>query len=54
VNEFMDNHVTRSDPGFANAAKGDFRPKPSTAAALGFARIPLEEIGLYRDEFRRQ
>lgn len=52
VNEFMANHVTADNPGFANAAKGDFRLKPSAAATIGCAPIPFEEIGLYRDEFR--
>jgi hypothetical protein len=52
VNEFIANHVTADNPGFANAAKGDFRLKPSAAAAIGFAGIPFDEIGLYRDEFR--
>lgn len=52
VNELMANHVTSDNPGFANAAKGDFCLKPSAAAVIGFAPIPFEEIGLYRDEFR--
>jgi hypothetical protein len=52
VNEFMANHVTNGNPGFTNATKGDFRLKPPAAAATGFAPIPFEEVGLYRDEFR--
>ncbi|MBI5395077.1 MAG: right-handed parallel beta-helix repeat-containing protein [Verrucomicrobia bacterium] len=54
VNDFMDNHVASDNPGFANATKGDFRLKQSAAAAIGFAPIPFEEIGLYHDEFRRR
>ena len=42
-----------SNIGFANAAKGDFRLKQSAAAAIGFAPIPFDEIGLYRDDLRK-
>jgi hypothetical protein len=45
VNEFMDNHATDENAGC--------RPKPSAAAAAGFAPIPFEEIGLYKDDLRR-
>jgi hypothetical protein len=42
------------DPGFVNAAKGDFRLKPSAEVfcRVGFRPIPVEEIGLYEDEYR--
>ncbi|MCX6901653.1 MAG: right-handed parallel beta-helix repeat-containing protein [Verrucomicrobia bacterium] len=50
VNEFMGNQEAGSNSGFANAVKGDFRLKPSAAAAIGFAPIPFDEIGLYRDD----
>jgi len=42
------------DPGFVDPAKGDFRLHPDTPllARIGFRPIPVEEIGLYQDEFR--
>jgi len=42
------------DPGFLDAANGDLRlkPKASLFATVGFRPIPLEEIGLYKDEYR--
>ena len=42
------------DPGFVNAAKGDFRLKPDAEVfrRIGFRPIPVEEIGLYQDEYR--
>jgi len=54
ANDFMDNQVVSSNPGFANAAKGDFRLKPSATVGLGFAPIPFGEIGLYRDDLRKR
>lgn len=54
VNDFTDNQVASSNPGFANAAKGDFRLKQSAAAAIGLAPIPFDEIGLYRDDLRKR
>jgi len=54
VNDFTDNQVASSNPGFANAAKGDFHLKQSAAAAIGFAPIPFDEIGLYRDDLRKR
>ncbi|MBI3922306.1 MAG: right-handed parallel beta-helix repeat-containing protein [Armatimonadetes bacterium] len=47
--------VTDRDPGFVNAAKGDFRLRPDSAVFKrlpGFKAIPFEKIGLYRDELR--
>ena len=43
-----------ADPGFVNAAKGDFRLKPDAPLfeRVGFHPIPVEEIGLYQDEYR--
>jgi hypothetical protein len=42
------------DPGFVNAAKGDYRLKPGAAlfATVGFRPIPVDEIGLYQDTYR--
>jgi hypothetical protein len=42
------------DPGFADAAKGDFRLRSDAPlfARIGFRPIPVEEIGLYADEHR--
>ena len=42
------------DPGFVNAAKGDLRLKPGAPVfnTIGFRPIPVEEIGLYRDQWR--
>lgn len=42
------------DPGFVAAAKADFRLKPDAEAfrRIGFHPIPVEEIGLYQDEYR--
>ncbi len=38
---------------FMNAEKGDYRLKPnSPAVKIGFKPIPLERIGLYRNEWR--
>ena len=49
---FVDNLLTDSSP-FWNAGQGDYHLKPGSAAfQLGFRRIPLEDIGLVRDEFR--
>jgi hypothetical protein len=42
------------DPGFVDAAAGDFRLKPDAKllASLGFKPIPVDEIGLYADPYR--
>jgi hypothetical protein len=42
------------DPGFMDAAKGDFRLKSDAEVfrRIGFRPIPVEEIGLYQDEYR--
>ncbi len=42
------------DPGFVDFARGDFRLRDdSPAFKQGFKRIPMEEIGLYNDEYRK-
>ncbi len=42
------------DPGFVNAAKGDFRLKPDAEVVnrMGFRPIPADEVGLYAHRFR--
>ncbi len=42
------------DPGFVDAARADFRLRPDAPlfGQLGFRPIPVEEIGLYEDEYR--
>ncbi len=48
----QDNLVT-DDPGFVAPEQGNFQLKDdSPAYALGFQRIPLEQIGLCTDEYR--
>ena len=43
-----------ADPGFWDAANGDWRLKPGASlfATVGFRPIPMEEIGLYLDDWR--
>ena len=44
-----ENWVTDHDPGFVNAAQGDFRLKPDSevfSKLPGFQPIPFEKIGL--------
>jgi len=55
-NELMDNWVIAANPGFVDPAKGDFRVKPDAAlhARLSFQPIPFEEIGLYKDAYRKE
>ncbi len=46
-------NFTEGDPGFVDADKLDFRLKEdSPVFKLGFQRIPMEKIGLYKDEYR--
>ena len=50
-----DNFITDEDPGFADAAKMDFRLKDDSIVyrkVPGFKKIPFEKIGPYRDEYR--
>lgn len=50
--EVKDNFI-EGDPGFVAPEKGDFRLKPDAPALkMGFRPIPLEKIGLYKDEYR--
>jgi hypothetical protein len=42
----LEANLVGTDPGFVDAAHGDFRLKPgSQAASLGFQAIPFEQIG---------
>ena len=55
--DVSDSFVTDTDPGFVNAAKLDFRLRKDSAAFArmpGFEKIPFEQIGLQRDEFRHR
>ena len=50
-----DNWVTDADPGFVNAAHGDFRLRPDAEIYRrlpGFEPIPFEKMGLVADELR--
>ncbi|HET6382286.1 MAG TPA: LamG-like jellyroll fold domain-containing protein [Armatimonadota bacterium] len=52
--DLVENGVFDKDPGFVDAAKGDYHLKPNAAlfADVGFDPIPLDEIGLYKDQYR--
>ncbi len=54
VNQWLDNVVFASDPGFVDVAKRDFRlPAESPLyRRFGFRPIPFEQIGLYEDPHR--
>ena len=45
---------TNQDPGFVAMAKGDYRLAKNAPVLnrIGFRPIPMEEIGLYQDEYR--
>jgi hypothetical protein len=50
-----ENWVVDHDPGFVDAAHGDFQLKPSAEVFTrlpGFKPIPFEKMGLYADELR--
>jgi hypothetical protein len=50
-----ENWVTDGDPGFVDAAQGDFRLKPDSEVFTklpGFQPIPMEKMGLVQDELR--
>lgn len=52
--DLLANAQYSADPGFVDAAKGDFRLKPDADVfrQMAFHPIPVDEIGLYRDEYR--
>ena len=48
-----DANVAESDPKFVDPARMNFQIKDgSPAYGMGFKRVPVEKMGLYRDEFR--
>jgi hypothetical protein len=50
-----ENLVTERDPGFVNAAEGDFRLRPDAEVFTrlpGFQPVPVEKMGLYADALR--
>jgi hypothetical protein len=50
--EVRDN-LTAGDPGFVDRRQADFRLRPdSPALKLGFQPIPVQHIGLVKDEYR--
>jgi hypothetical protein len=53
--DLLENGVFADDnPGFVDAAAGDFRLLPDAALfqTVGFKPIPVDEIGLYADAYR--
>jgi hypothetical protein len=53
MKEFKGNEFINSNPGFVDPTQGNFQLRDdSPAYKLGFKRIPMEKIGLYKDEYR--
>jgi hypothetical protein len=53
IDEFKGNEFINSDPEFVDPAHEKFQLRDdSPAYTLGFKRIPMEKIGLYKDEYR--
>ena len=52
--EGWDKNSIVADPLFVDVAKDDFRLKPESPAIkkLGFKPLPIEKMGLYKDELR--
>ena len=51
-----ENFVTATDPGFVDAANGNFSLKPDSVVFQkipGFQPIPFDKMGLFKDEYRR-
>jgi hypothetical protein len=54
IQKMAGNLITNKDPGFVNAAAGDFRLKKGAAVLkTGFQPVPFGKIGLYSDAYRR-
>jgi hypothetical protein len=54
VKEFAGNILLKGNPGFVNMKNKNFQLREdSPAFKTGFKRIPIEKIGLYKDEFRK-
>jgi hypothetical protein len=54
---FVDNFVTKTDPGFVDAAKGNygFRKDSEVFTKIpGFQQIPFEKMGLKTDKYRKK
>jgi hypothetical protein len=50
----MEDNLVDVDPRFVDAARGDYRLREDSPAwAVGFRPIPLDEIGLVADEWRK-
>ena len=51
-----ENLEANEDTGLSDLARGELQPDDSspTAEAIGFRAIPFDEIGLYRDGFRKE
>lgn len=55
ADDFQDNLITAVDPGFVDLAQADFRLRNDAPVyKLGFQEIPLEQIGLFVDDFRKK
>ncbi len=55
--DVTDSFVTDTDPGFINAAKLNFHLRNNSTVFSeipGFEKLPFDQIGLQRDEFRRR
>jgi len=52
--DLFQNGVFEADPGFVDAANGDYRLKPDSPVfgKVGLRPIPLDEVGLYDDALR--
>lgn len=51
----LEDNWTKGDPGFVDAEHENFQLRDdSPVYELGFQRIPMEKIGLYRDEYRAE